>query len=69
LITHHGKTPYLLSLPCLYIKLKTLARIIWATAREDVTPLTPLIPDLCDSSTKVGPKLKEFNDLPSDDTG
>jgi hypothetical protein len=33
LITHHGKTPYLLSLPCLYIKPKTLARIIWATAR------------------------------------
>jgi hypothetical protein len=26
-----------LSLPYLYIKLKTLARIIWATAREDVT--------------------------------
>jgi hypothetical protein len=32
----------LLSLPCLYIKLKTFARIIWATAREDVTPLIPM---------------------------
>jgi len=37
LMTHHGKASYLLSLPHLYIQLKTLARMIWAATRKEMT--------------------------------
>jgi hypothetical protein len=59
LLTHHGKTPLKWNLPFLYILHIIVARIIWATAREDVTPYVLAVSPIQTDMVSLDPKIKD----------